>query len=223
MNLDAGSRAYRRSMDNEMVDIDLESGQGEGSSSPRISVEEMTEPMRSPRLMSTRTPSPAEMTPRAPAQRAVLPSSVLAATTALRRPWPIPENPETATRAITTNDEWEGYKMESRSSGPGRTTRESSVMSTNSDKGLLDDQIYSHRSVSPTITMSPMDEDKSRPSMTPEGLGSATFQPEDENRDDSLDEVDLDGMEVGGGEPNGVMGKIATKNHNVLGRAGLRR
>lgn len=157
MNLDAGGRAFRTSMESEMVDIDLEGGKREVFDSPRVSGEEMIESKPSPRLISTRTPSPAEMTPRVPTREdmtTTVPPSVLAATSALRRSSPILNH---------SGDEERDRKV-IRNQLPGRSTRESSVLSIDSQEGLLEDRNF-RRSESPPIITRLSTEDEARSSM----------------------------------------------------------
>ncbi len=215
MNLEAGGRAYRKSTDSEMVDIDLEGGKGEVFGSPRVSGQNMVE-KHSPRLISTRSPSPAEMTPRATSREEAtpVPPSVLAATKALRG-----SSPKEMNSGTIPVDHVDG---EVRHAGPlGRTTRESSVMSLDSHDGLLDANSHSHshsqvRRSDPPVTMTEA-EDDGRPSMRSVGSGVKVGKvgPEvDAGREDSMEEVSLDA--VGGQEGKGVVVEEVGR-HNVLG------
>ncbi|EIW67876.1 hypothetical protein TREMEDRAFT_74335 [Tremella mesenterica DSM 1558] len=184
MNLEtsAAARRYRNSSDSEMVDIDLEGGRGEKFGSPIITtdvelvaqreeeklsmanIDNRRSPRSSPQLIQSRTPSPlsrdpslelpTEQTPRATYRQDAIniPPSVLAATSALRRPPPIVNHSDSIRRE---SDERHRVIRNPNS----RRERESSVLSTDSNDGLLDrDRSFSQDSHmdTPPIISSPI-------------------------------------------------------------------
>ena len=202
MNLDAGGRAPGKSIDNEMVDIDLEGGKGEVFGSPRISVEEAVEAERSPRLISTRSPSPAEWTPRAASrdEASPIPPSVLAATTALRRPSPITNHTDTLPRINMAEEERDREVIRSR---PGQTRRDSSVRSMDSYDGPLEIQDASRRNSSWSVPTETAVEHAVRP--TVRLVGSSVKATKRGGSLEGMEEVNLTGK-GGGGKGSGVAG-----------------
>ena len=181
MNIDTGnqSRKYRSGMggvvngDSEMVDIDLEGGQGERIGSPRPSREDMErareeekymmamgERRVSNQLIPTRTPSPLsreasfevpDSTPRPMrGDSNPVPASVVAATNALRRPPPIASPVDGSKSRSGAADEDRDREVLRTRKPLSRGERESSVVSVDSQDGLLDARSIPSRSSSPT-------------------------------------------------------------------------
>ncbi|KAK8845350.1 hypothetical protein IAR55_006063 [Kwoniella newhampshirensis] len=174
----ANRRAYRNSQESEMVDIDLEGGKAERFGSPKMNEFDMDkqreeerlamaglEHRRSPVLLQSRTPSPlsreasfdgtssqTEQTPRAalrtPEGSISVPPSIVAATSAIRRPPVAVNQPDSTVRSFAPEEEKERSVIRGEQRRPtSRTERESSVVSTDSQDGLLDDRTA--RSLSP--------------------------------------------------------------------------
>jgi hypothetical protein len=169
MNLDTTPAARLRNNGEDMVDIDLEKGKNEKFGSPRMSDAEMErqreeeklaiaglEHRRSPQLIS-RAPSPLslskdsslevnDMTPKPVVYRdepVGVPPSVIAATTALRKPPPVANHPPGMSRTRTADDDRDqdvirGERGSRENIEMPRAQRESSVISIGSEQGLLE-------------------------------------------------------------------------------------
>lgn len=165
MSLDTTPAARLRRNDEDMEDIDLEGGKVEKFGSPRMSDVEMDRQREDERLamagMEHRRPSPLTsrsssplaretslevgdmtQTPKATAYRdepVGVPPSVIAATTALRRPPPVANHNQQTIRTRTADEERDKEVIRGdRRETPPRTQRESSVISIGSEQGLLD-------------------------------------------------------------------------------------
>ncbi|ORY31947.1 hypothetical protein BCR39DRAFT_493271 [Naematelia encephala] len=167
------ARRARANVDSEMVDIDLESGKIERFGPRKMSIEEMErqrederlalaglEHRRSPHLVSTsRAPSPLaheveiDATPKAASRpnSQTISDSVVAATTALRRPPPLAGVSDSSTRGREREEQDQEVIR-----GVSRMERESSVVSTYSQDGLLDAHSSRQSSASPPLLASPM-------------------------------------------------------------------
>ncbi|WVR03364.1 hypothetical protein IAU60_000355 [Kwoniella sp. DSM 27419] len=177
MDTSAGSasrRASRVEQEPEMVDIDLEGGKVERFGSPRMSDADMErqreeeklalaglEHRRSPVLLNqSRAPSPlsreasfdgsySDQTPRAIGRASdgmiSVPPSIIAATSAIRRPPPAANHSDMSIRSYTSADDDRDRPV---IRAPSRNTRESSVVSMDSQDGLLETR--TNRSASPS-------------------------------------------------------------------------
>ncbi|ORX34601.1 hypothetical protein BD324DRAFT_604856 [Kockovaella imperatae] len=182
MNMDTtGSRRYRPSVEEEMVDIDLEGGRSEKFGASKWMREEVNKDRDGARevsaedrskfmpLMTTRTPSPLSRGPSVESPRIDSPSKVdypdntpraaqrdstglnlgvQGASQHLQRP-PAAVSGTSPSRVKSWQDDGDNVVIRNGGTTMSRSERESSVISTGSNDGLLDGRSVASRSASP--------------------------------------------------------------------------